>query len=88
MGVIDMSFTIPVMFDGRDFRPVTDVDIPPGTPAEATISLPVSTGLSPPARTPESDSLWREITEGWADQLPPWKTVDEAMAYTRGRPWF
>jgi hypothetical protein len=87
-GVIEMSFTIPVMFNGRDFQPVTDVDIPPGTTAEATVSLQVSAGLPPPARTPESESLWQEIKDGWANQIPPWSTVDEAMAYTRGRPWF
>jgi hypothetical protein len=73
--------TIPVVFDGKSFVPTGPVDLPAGTKGQ--VSLPAA--VERPAATMTREEAER-ILQGDGSPLP-WATVDEAMAYIRGRPW-
>ena len=70
-----MLRTIEVVFDGKSFVPTGPVDLPAGT--KVSVELPDS-GMS----AEEAE----RILGGDGSPLP-WATVDEALAYSRGRPW-
>jgi hypothetical protein len=75
------GMTIPVVFDGKAFVPTEPVDLPAGTKA----CVAVLGGLSPATAimtVAEADRILK------GDGTPlPWATVDQALAYSRGRPW-
>lgn len=74
--------TIEVVFDGKTFVPTKPVDLPAGT--KASVALAGSSAAPPAAPlTPEEAE---RILKGDGTPLP-WATVDEALAYSRGRPW-
>ncbi len=83
---------IEVVFDGRAFVPTGPVDLPAGT--RASVAVPdagptrgVLAGPPPPPMTEEDKQEWERLCRIWAATPLPWATVDEAIAYSRGRPW-
>jgi predicted DNA-binding antitoxin AbrB/MazE fold protein len=76
-----MLKVIEVVFDGKAFVPTEPVVLPAGTKGQ--VSLPA--GVERPA-TPMTREEAERILQGDGSPLP-WATVDEAMAYIRGRPW-
>ncbi len=87
-----MLKTIEVVFDGKTFVPTGPVDLPAGT--KVSIALPesgavpgVSVGPKPAPMTAEEEADWERLCRIWATTPLPWATVDEAIAYSRGRPW-
>lgn len=80
-----MLKTIEVVFDGKTFVPTGPVDLPAGT--KGSIKLPETQGAGP--ATPPGDVSAEEaerVLRGDGTPLP-WATVEEALAYSRGRPW-
>jgi hypothetical protein len=87
-----MLKTIEVVFDGKAFVPTEPVDLPAGT--KASVALPESgpargvlVGPPPPPMTEEQRQDWKRLCRLWAATPLPWATVDEAIAFMRGRPW-
>jgi predicted DNA-binding antitoxin AbrB/MazE fold protein len=87
-----MLKVIEVVFDGKAFVPTEPVDLPAGT--KANVALPeldntrrVLAGPPPPPLTPEQREEWERLLSQARDAESPWATVDEAIAYSRGRPW-
>ena len=83
--------TIEVVFDGKTFVPIGLVNLPVGTKAEVAVSgggdgLP-SASPPPPPMTEQQKQDWERLCQQWQSTPPPFATVEEAMAYTRGRPW-
>jgi hypothetical protein len=77
-----MLKVIEVVFDGKAFVPTEPVDLPAGT--KLSVSLPEGGGAVPaePMTAEEAEMVLR------GDGTPlPWATVEEALAYSRGRPW-
>ena len=85
-----MLKTIEVVFDGKTFVPTGPVDLPAGT--KGSVELPevaaprgVSVGPPPPPGDVSAEEAER-VLRGDGTALP-WATVEEALAYSRGRPW-
>ncbi len=76
-----MLKTIEVVFDGTTFVPTEPVDLPVGTKASVSIAEDNSTRV-----TPISAEEAERILQGDGSPLP-WATVEEAIAYSRGRLW-
>lgn len=68
-----MSQTVTAVFDGKVFVPDGPIDLPAGTPARLVIG---ATPADPPVPTTGGDETGE-----------PFRTLDEYMAYSRGRPW-
>lgn len=68
-----MPQSIADVFDGRAFVPAEPVDLPVGTAARLVVD-------TPPADPPQPPAAGAETGE-------PFRTLDEYMAYSRGRPW-
>lgn len=73
--------TIPVIFDGKTFVPTGPVELPAGTVGQVSLAA----GVEKRAAKMTKEEAER-ILQGDGTPLP-WGTVDEAMAYIRGRPW-
>jgi hypothetical protein len=88
-----MCKTIEVVFDGKAFIPTEPLDLPTGT--KLTMAVPetpvgensVPTSSRPRAMTNEEKQRWERLCRHWDSTPPPFSTVEEAMAYSRGRPW-
>lgn len=73
--------TIDVVFDGKAFVPTGPVNLPAGTKASVSLDMTHSQPIKH-LTTEEAERILR------GDGTPlPWATVDEALAYSRGRPW-
>jgi predicted DNA-binding antitoxin AbrB/MazE fold protein len=72
--------TIQAEFDGRVFVPCEPVRLPPGTRVEIVIPWP------PGKLSPDQLREWEEIQRQIATSEPHFRTVEEAMSYTRKRP--
>jgi predicted DNA-binding antitoxin AbrB/MazE fold protein len=77
-----MLTTIEVVFDGKTFVPTKPVDLPAGT--KANVEVPVA--ASPRTELPLSAEDIERILRGDGNP-PPWRTVEEALATTRGEVW-
>ena len=75
--------TIEVVFDGKTFVPTQPVDLPAGTKANVAVAGCVEAESD---ASPLSISEAERILQGDGTPLP-WATVEEALAYSRGRPW-
>lgn len=74
--------TIEVVYDGKAFVPTKPVDLPAGTKASVSTIGSSTANTSTPLTTEEAERVLR------GDGTPlPWATVEEALAYSRGRPW-
>lgn len=82
-----MLKTIEVVFDGTNFVPTGPVELPAGT--KVMLSLPANhgSGSTPPPLTEKQKQDWERLSKVWAETPPPFPTLEEAMAYSRGRPW-
>ena len=88
-----MLKTIEVVFDGTAFVPSEPVDLPAGT----RLSLTVPQGLAgtpsqlipskPRPLTEEEKKKWDELSRIWQSSPPLFSSIEEEMAYIRGRPW-
>lgn len=76
-----MLKTIEVVFDGKAFVPTEPVDLPAGTKASIAVDSPTAA-----SNAPLSHEEAERILRGDGSPLP-WATVDEALAYSRGREW-
>lgn len=74
--------TIEVVFDGKTFVPTSPVNLPAGTKANVAV---VEGAVLRPASTLTPEEAER-ILRGDGTPLP-WATVEEALAYSRGRLW-
>jgi hypothetical protein len=87
------AMTIEVVFDGKTFVPTKPVDLPAGTKASVAVTGGagpksfVLAGPLPAPLTPAEREEWERILNQARDEQSPWATVDEALAYSRGRPW-
>lgn len=88
-----MLKAIEVEFDGKAFVPTEPIDLPAG--ARLTITLPDAAAAHQPGpitnqrrpMTDEEKRRWEELRRHWEETPPPFPTVEEAIAYSRGRPW-
>jgi predicted DNA-binding antitoxin AbrB/MazE fold protein len=87
-----MLKSIEVVFDGNAFIPTEPVDLPSGT--KLNLAVPVdSTGTNMQvtnqlrAMTEEEKQRWEQLCRHWETAPPDFLTVDEALAYSRGRLW-
>lgn len=78
-----MLKTIEVVFDGTTFVPTGPVNLPAGT--KVNVELP-GVGVQPTLPGDLSAEEAERVLRGDGTPLP-WATVDEALAYSRGRPW-
>lgn len=82
--------TIDVVFDGKAFVPTGPVNLPAGTKASVSVAErqnAVLAGPPPPPMTEEQKQDWERLCQIWETTPLPWATVEEAIAYSRGRPW-
>jgi hypothetical protein len=85
--------TIEVVFDGRAFVPSEPVDLPSGTRLRLTVPENRDEASSrlvpnqPRPLTEEEEKHWEELCRIWETASWPFSSVDEALAYSRGRPW-
>ncbi len=77
-----MSTTIEVVFDGKTFVPTKPVDLPAGTKANVEVPAAVSSCSEVKLSLEEAECILRG--DG---NPPPWQTVAEALAATRGEVW-
>ncbi len=88
-----MLKTIEVVFDGKAFVPSQPVDLPAGTRLNLTVrqglggTLPQLIPSKPRPLTEEEEKKWEELCRHWEATPPPFATVEEAISYSRGRPW-
>ncbi len=68
-------------FDGRVFVPAEPVDLPAGLAVDVVLPAP------PPALTPEEMKEWEEILDEIRASPPHFPTVEDAISYTRKRPY-
>jgi hypothetical protein len=88
-----MKQSIEVVFDGKSFVPTEPIDLPTGT--KLTLAVPETTAGNNPVplvselrvMTDEEKARWERLCHLWETTPPPFPTVEEAMAYSRGRPW-
>lgn len=88
-----MIKTIEVVFDGRNFVPSEAVDLPAGT----RLNLPLpDVSLWTPSRlvsnnpwplTEHEKEEWEELRKQWENVPEEFRSVEEAVSYSRGRPW-
>jgi predicted DNA-binding antitoxin AbrB/MazE fold protein len=67
-------------FDGHVFVPREPVDLPPGTSVEVVFAT------LPRKPTEEDNRRWQEILQQLDASEPPFRSVEEALRYTRKRP--
>jgi hypothetical protein len=88
-----MLKTIEVVFDGKTFIPTEPIDLPTGT--KLTLAMPEAPGgdnslpiaSQQRAMTDEEKQRWERLCRHWETTPPPFPTVEEALAYSRARPW-
>lgn len=84
-----MEKTILVEFDGKAFVPVEPVCLPAGTKAFVRVAadqqFPYASPPPPPI-TEEHQRLWEELCRQWAENPPPWPTIEEALGRPRYEP--
>ncbi len=86
---------IEVVYDGSVFVPTLPLDLPSGT--KLTLTVPESSssfrlGSQSPTQplrnmTAEEKNHWERLCRHWETTSSPFASVEEAMAYSRGRPW-
>src|SRR5579871_2659263 len=88
-----MLKTVEVVFDGEAFVPTEPVDLPTGTKLTLAVpEVPASNNLFPKTNrlrpmTDEEKRTWERLCRLWEEAPLPFSTVEEALAYSRGRAW-